>query len=691
MESISEQVDKVKEAFEKLLNPQPEMPEMPEVEEVYPDHIIACVDGKYYKIKYKLGADGMPVFVAREQWVEVEETYRPVKNALKAVSSNADELRVGNYIVLFGGRDLTAFRFMGNKVPRYTNPDGTAGEYFSKSVELESDYTELGKIPVNWEHGQDPDGAGVGEDDILGYVDWKTARVDDKGVFVERVLNRRKNYVQWVEELITAGLVGTSSEAVQKGVQIKNNGEIVKWPLKKDTLTVTPMEPRMLVGGNVLNAYKALGLYKEVTPLEGDLQVDDRQGGQDKPEADAKPDTIQTKSTGVIKMEIDDVKLQEMLSQAAEAGATKAIAATEPVKSVGTIQVLTDEGDREFKSLAEHAKAVKEFTMSYGRKADPRLSRLINSTKAVQGASEGVPSDGGILLEPTLSNEVMKPVHEIGPFYAGASKIPAGENSNSGYVLAVDETSRVAGSRWGGIRGYRLAEGDTFTKSKPTFRKVQWELKKYGVLVYGTDELLKNSRQFSAIVETGSREELAFMMNDDIFRGLGVSGAQGIMNSGALITVTRDTGSAIKGTDISAMWARLSLRSKANSAWYINPDCAAQLDSLFAVGSTAVLFPYAGYTSEGVRTLYGRPIIETEFNASLNTTGDILLADLDQYVVFEKGGIEAASSIHVEFLTDQEVFRYIARMDGSANVATALTPANGSNTTSPFVVLGSAT
>ena len=181
------------------------------------------------------------------------------------------------------------------------------------------------------------------------------------------------------------------------------------------------------------------------------------------------------------------------------------------------------------------------------------------------------------------------------------------------------------------------------------------------------------------------------MMNDDIFRGLGVSGAQGIMNSSALITVTRDTGSAIKGADISAMWQRLYLRSKANAAWYINPDCAAQLDSLFAVGSTAVLFPYAGYTADGVRTLYGKPIIETEFNASLNTTGDILLADLSQYVVFEKGGIESASSMHVDFLTDQEVFRYIARMDGSANVASALTPANGSSTTSPFVVLGSAT
>ena len=670
MESISEQVDKVKEAFDKLLNPQPETPEMPEVEEVYPDHIIACVDGKYYKIKYKAGADGMPVFVAREMWVEVQETWKPAAksidtdlvsfgNAIKAVKMDDGSVKLGGYLVNYGDAK---------------NTDLT-GDFFA----ADTDFGDVTESDVYFNHRL-PVEAGGKRIEYKNRMSRATLTKDEAGIFAEVILTARNDYEKAIIEAGLAGKLGWSSGTAGHLVEREQVGKawkITAWPLGLDaSLTPTPAEPR-----NTVISLKSLGV----------TQVDDRQGGQDKPEAETKPDTIQTKSTGVIKMEIDDVKLQEMLSQAAEAGATKAIAATEPVKSVGTIQVLADEGDHEFKSLAEHAKAVKEFTMSYGRKADPRLSRLINSTKAVQGASEGVPSDGGILLEPTLSNEVMKPVHEIGPFYAGASKIPAGENSNSGYVLAVDETSRVAGSRWGGIRGYRLAEGDTFTKSKPTFRKVQWELKKYGVLVYGTDELLKDSRQFSAIVETGSREELAFMMNDDIFRGLGVSGAQGIMQSGALITVTRDTGSKILGTDISAMWSRLSLRSKANSAWYINPDCAAQLDALFAVGSTAVLFPYAGYTAEGVRTLYGRPIIETEFNASLNTTGDILLANLDEYVVFEKGGIEAASSIHVEFLTDQEVFRYIARMDGSANVATALTPANGSNTTSPFVVLGSAT
>jgi len=503
---------------------------------------------------------------------------------------------------------------------------------------------------------------------------------DEIGIFAEMIIGARNEYEKMLAEMGLAGKLGWSSGTAPHLVdrkQVGNAWEITKWHLGLDaSLTPTPAEPH-----NMVIPLKSLSV----------TQVTEAQAEQDKPERVVVPESNQN-IIGVKKMELEETKLQEMLAQAAEAGATKAIAATEPVKSSGgTLQVVTDEGDREFKSLAEHARAVKDFTTSYGRKVDPRLARLIGTMKAVQGASEGNPADGGILLEPTLAGQVMQPVHEVGPFYAGASKIPAGENSNSGYILAVDETSRVTGSRWGGLRGYRLAEGDALTKSKPKFRKVQWELKKYGVLVYGTDELLKDARQFSTIVEQGSREELAFMMNDDIYRGLGVSGAQGIMNSSALITVTRDTGSAIKGADISAMWQRLSLRSKSKAAWYINPDCAAQLDSLFAVGSTAVLFPYAGYTAEGVRTLYGKPIIETEFNASLNTTGDILLADLGEYIVFEKGGIESASSIHVEFLTDQEVFRYIARMDGSANVASALTPANGSNTTSPFVVLGSAT
>jgi len=110
------------------------------------------------------------------------ETETVGANALKAVSSTADELRVGNYIVLFGGRDLE-----GLGSPR-VNADGSRGERFAPTVDLESGNTKSGIIFVDWEHGQDDEGPG-GES--IGVVDWKTAKRDNRGVWVERVLNRR--------------------------------------------------------------------------------------------------------------------------------------------------------------------------------------------------------------------------------------------------------------------------------------------------------------------------------------------------------------------------------------------------------------------------------------------------------------------------------------------------------------------
>jgi len=294
------------------------------------------------------------------------------------------------------------------------------------------------------------------------------------------------------------------------------------------------------------------------------------------------------------------------------------------------------------------------------------------------------------LLDPTLTSEIIKPMHETGAFSQYVKRLPVSNNSNFGYINAVDETSRVVGSRWGGIRGYRLAEAATKTASKPTFRRIQWELKKYAAVVVATDELLADSAMFSEIVRQGVSEELDFMLNDDIMNGLGLSGPQGFMNSGALITVTRTTGSKILGEDISAMWNRMDLRGRKSAVWFIGNDSTPQLDNLFAVGSTAVLYPYASIGADGVKRLYGRPVVTTEFNASLNTTGDIALADLSQYLLWEKGGVQAETSIHVYYLSDETAFRFVYRVDGKSTVNTALTPYKGTTTTSPYVVLGSA-
>lgn len=161
-----------------------------------------------------------------------------MNNSLKALSKSTNEIVVGNYIVLFGGRDL-------------------AGEYFTKNTKFESPYTDIGTLYVDFEHGADPDNMGIDDNSVLGVVDWKSARIDDKGVFVERVLNRRAQYVDYLMELVDAGVMGTSSEAVRGKVSKTRDGEITMWPLKRDSLTLTPMEPRM-ISENLLEAAKSL-------------------------------------------------------------------------------------------------------------------------------------------------------------------------------------------------------------------------------------------------------------------------------------------------------------------------------------------------------------------------------------------------------------------------------------------------
>lgn len=197
-------------------------------------------------------------------FTDEQEVGHPADNALKALSETADELRVGNYIVLFGGRDLEGLGSP-NK-----NADGTRGEFFTPKTKLDSDVTKSGRLPIDWEHntmkGQVIDGIAPG--DYLGYVDWKTLKVDERGAWVERVLFRRHKYMQWIEQLVKQGLVGNSSEA--HGVIKGANGEIKVYPLVRDTFTVQPMEPRMMTQ-NVVTALKALGY--EITNPNAETQA----------------------------------------------------------------------------------------------------------------------------------------------------------------------------------------------------------------------------------------------------------------------------------------------------------------------------------------------------------------------------------------------------------------------------------
>jgi hypothetical protein len=90
-----------------------------------------------------------------------------------------------------------------------------------------------------------------------------------------------------------------------------------------------------------------------------------------------------------------------------------------------------------------------------------------------------------------------------------------------------------------------------------------------------------------------------------------------------------------------------------------------------------------------VRLAAGPPDHGDQHAKSFTSQGDISLVDLTYYQAITKAeGIQTDTSMHLYFDADAMAFRTTFRMDGQSKLAAAITPANGSNTLSPFVQLG---
>jgi len=341
-----------------------------------------------------------------------------------------------------------------------------------------------------------------------------------------------------------------------------------------------------------------------------------------------------------------------------------------------------EERGKKFRSLGEQMMAVYRAATP-GARMDTRLS-----TRSASGLNQANPSDGGFLVQKDFVGELLKRTYDTGILVGKVRKIPLSTNANGIKINAVDEDSRANGSRWGGLQTYWEAEAERLTASKPKFRQMELSLKKLTGLCYVTDELLQDAAALENVIKQGFAEEFGFKLDDAILRGTGVGMPLGILNGQALVKVEKEAGQTEKITveNLVKMWSRMWSRSRANAIWYINPEIEPHLYTL-KVGDRPVYIPPAGLSEAPYGTLFGRPVVPLEQCSALGDIGDIILADFSQYLLIDKGGLNATSSIHVRFLYDENVFRFIYRVDGQPIWNKALAPYKGSATVSPFVAM----
>ena len=340
------------------------------------------------------------------------------------------------------------------------------------------------------------------------------------------------------------------------------------------------------------------------------------------------------------------------------------------------------DNEKRFASFGEQLMAAYRAATP-GGKVDERLT-----TRAASGLNESTPSDGGYLVQQDFVTELLKRTYETGILASKVKKIPISTNANGMKINAIDEDSRANGSRWGGVQTYWEGEADEITASKPKFKQMELSLKKLTGLCYATDELLQDAAALEAVIRQAFAEEFGFKIDDAILSGSGEGEPLGILNSGAIVTVAKEASQTdtITVENLIKMWNRLWSRSRANAVWYINQELEPYLYTL-KIGDKPVYIPAGGLSEKPYGTLFGRPVVPIEQCSAAGEVGDIILADIGQYLLIDKGGIKSASSIHVRFLYDENVFRFIYRVDGKPIWTKPLTPYKGSATVSPFVTL----
>jgi len=345
-----------------------------------------------------------------------------------------------------------------------------------------------------------------------------------------------------------------------------------------------------------------------------------------------------------------------------------------------------------WKSFGEQMQAVYEAAQPNGE-VDKRLI----TSKSILGASELVGAEGGFLVSPEYTKEVMTIVHDVGIVAKDCRHLSI--KGNRIIINAVNEASRATGSRWGGIQVYWVAEGGEATAKKPAFRQVDLKLNKLMGINYATEEVLADQSALQGITVQGFGEEFAFVIDDAIINGTGAGQPLGVRNCNALVSQAIESGqdaATVVAENIANMWNRMPAKNRLKAKWYIIQDVEPQLFKMaYKLGTAAVpvFMPPVGQGVGGLvgspnGTLFNRAIQTIEQCQTLGSEGDILFLDLSQYLIIEKaGGLNVASSMHVEFKTDQQCFRFKYRLDGQPLWNSTLTAFNSGVTRSPYVTL----
>lgn len=320
--------------------------------------------------------------------------------------------------------------------------------------------------------------------------------------------------------------------------------------------------------------------------------------------------------------------------------------------------------------------------------------RLLIGAAATTYANESVGADGGFLVPPQYSSEIMSVIESQDQLLTRCRNIPVAGNE---FKFPANETTAHGTTA---VQAYWDSEGDAMTATKPVFQSRSIKLDRLTALCPVTEESLEDASAIGAWVQMEAGQKMAFKINDAILNGTGAGQPLGLVAAPGTVSVAKETSqvaATVVAENVLKMWSRMPAANRARAVWLAHSDVDVQLFQLNVkiknvagtenVGGMPVYMPPNGLVGGGNSSLLGRPIVTVESCAALGTVGDLILADLSQYIAITKGGVKADQSMHFYFDQNMRAFRFVMRIGGQPWLSAAIARKNGSSTLSHFVTL----
>jgi HK97 family phage major capsid protein len=316
--------------------------------------------------------------------------------------------------------------------------------------------------------------------------------------------------------------------------------------------------------------------------------------------------------------------------------------------------------------------------------------------------SERVGSEGGFLVPEKLRAEVLsymaiavvRPQARILPMSSLRLPIPI-----------LDNPSQVSSAGvLGGLTFSFTEEGSAIANSTPGFGRVVLEARKLAALMTVPNELADDAAgAWGDFLAKTIAAGLAWT-EDDYFigtNGTGVGCPQSLINAPCAVGVDRATSSKVQQQDLATMFKGLHPAAKmsgftpglTNVRWLVSASAMDQILELYlAIGTpanTAVATSewFQAGDGDGVGpSLLGLPVTVTDHQPAAGSTGDVILADLSQYLIGDRQVMTVERAPESLFANDQSYFRVRSLVDGRYWVQSSTTT-EASQSVSPVVVL----